>query len=85
MAVEIRQTIVTPDTGGSLVQLEIADASLGDAPPPFQIVLRATVRLPSEPMIAEAQRAALKAAQAEVTALLQKLANEIQAAGRDLT
>lgn len=79
MAVQIRETIVTPDETGSVVQLHISDVAPDAEGATFRLILLA--KLPpyrSPPVLAQLQRAAMKIGQDNLTPLLQNLAAELQ-------
>lgn len=86
MAVEIRETIVTPDDAGagSFVQLQIADAPLPAEDAAIRLTLAVSIPGYEAPLLAQLQRAAMRAAQDTLTGLLQQLASEIQSAGHPL-
>lgn len=81
---EIRETIVTPDAGGSVVQLQISDGPLQVGP--SEILIHVSAKLPAykAPLFAQLQREAMRRAQDALSMLLQKLASEITAAGHAL-
>lgn len=84
MPVEIRQCIVTPGTNGDIVQLHISDAPLGDSAASVALHLTATVPFLETPLLLHLQRNAMKIAQETLSALLDKSAREIAAAGHGL-
>jgi hypothetical protein len=84
MAIEIRETIVTPDPTGDVVQLHISDAELGDENGSFRLVLRAKLPPFEVPALAQLQREAMGAAQDALTPLLTNLARQITESGRGL-
>jgi hypothetical protein len=83
MGIEIRETIVTPDVSGSLVQLHISDVVLDAEDATIRLILLA--KLPpykTPPVLAQLQRAAMKRAQDALTPILQDLAAELQQANQ---
>ncbi len=72
MPVAIRETIVTPDADGAVVQLRISDAALPDGPPAFAVTLQARVTIDPSAPLAAIQNAALKVLREELTGLLQE-------------
>ena len=84
MAIEIRETIVTPDPSGDVVQLHISDVALGDEGGSFRLVLRAKLRPFEIPLVAQLQREAMTFAQEALSSILQKSAKEITQAGHGL-
>ena len=78
--VEIRETIVTPDANGALVQLQISDV-----PPPYEgaaILLTLAVRVPEfrSPLIAHIQHEAVLVADDTLRDLAQRLLQEVDRA-----
>jgi hypothetical protein len=84
MPIEIRQTIVTPDVSGSVVQLHISDVAPDDEGATFRLVLLAKLPAFQTPSLAHLQREAMKIAQDALTPLLQRLATDLKAGGQDL-
>ena len=84
MPIEIRETIVTPDPTGDVVQLHISDVAIGDEGGSFRLVLRAKLRPFEAPALAQLQREAMGAVQDALTPLLTELAKEITDSGRGL-
>lgn len=84
MPVEIRETIVTPESDKDVVQLHISDARLGDES--AEIVLRLTVPIPKSPvpLVAHVQRQAIEVASKVLSEHLLSLAKQIGRSGRDL-
>jgi hypothetical protein len=77
MAIEIRETIVTPAPDGDLIQLHISDVAPDAEGATFRLVLLAKLP-PLEPALLEQlQREALTTAQDALTPILQHLAREI--------
>lgn len=81
MPIAIRETIVTPATGGDVIQLHISDAPLGDEYARFAVRILAKLPPLRTPAVAQLQREAIEIAQAELSQLLQDLAIEIQNEG----
>jgi hypothetical protein len=77
MAIEIRETIVTPDANGSVVQLHISDVALGDEGGSFRLVLRAKLPAYETPLLMHCQREAMKKADDVLRALVQQMAAEL--------
>ncbi len=84
MAVEIRETIVTPAKGGDVVQIHISDVPLEDASASLRLILTAKVPSYEAPALAQLQREAMKAASEALSEILRSLAGDIQESGRDL-
>lgn len=84
MPIELRETIVTPDASGDVVQLRISDAPLGDEPAPFQLTILAKLPAYQAPALTQLQRAAMKMAKDALSELIQKLVAEIQQGGHPL-
>ncbi len=83
MAVEIRQTIVTPYAEKALVQLHISDAPLdAEGEAKLRIVLSAKVDLLPGMLLDQIQRDALSAARDAISPILQRMAKQIQESGR---
>ena len=85
MDAEIRQTTVTPTEGGSVVQLHISDRKPDDESASF--VLQLSVSLPKYEealLLAQAQREAMRTAQAVLSHHLETLARNIRATGANL-
>lgn len=84
MAVEIRETTVTPKGETQLVQLHISDAPPDDES--AETVLLLSVHLPNYkvPRFGQIQREAMKAAQDHLTEILQSMARELTKAGSPL-
>jgi hypothetical protein len=77
MPIEIRETIVTPDVDGDLVQLHISDVAPDAEGATFRLQLLAKLPAYHTPRLAQLQREAMEMAQDALTSLRQKLANEI--------
>lgn len=60
--VEIRETTVTQDLSGAIVQLRISDAKLPDDPAEIRLTIQAAVPAFELPLLAQVQGDALKAA-----------------------
>ena len=84
MPIAIRETIVTPASGGDVIQLHISDAPLGDEYAKFAVRILAKLPPVQTSAVAQLQREVIEIAQAELSQLLQDLAMEIQNAGLDL-
>jgi len=85
MAIEIRETIVTPDADGLFVQLHISDAAPDDLAATFRLILRSKLPPPkTTPALAQLQRAALTNARAEIGRLFQSLGHQLNDANLDL-
>ena len=84
MAIEIRETIVTPDPTGDVVQLHISDVGVADEGGAFRLVLRTKLPPFQVAVLAQLQREAMKIAQDTFSELLQNMANEITNAGHNL-
>jgi len=82
---EIRETIVTPDASGTLVQLQISDVPLPAEDAAIRITL--AVRVPEYrlPLLAHLQREAMRTASAILRDLTQDLGSEIQDTSYDLS
>jgi hypothetical protein len=78
MPVEIRETIVTPDSSGQVVQLQISDEPLQHESPGILVQLSVCVPHHRTPLLAYLQREAMKRANDEIHKLLQPWAAEIQ-------
>lgn len=79
MAVELRETTITPAQEGDVVQIYISDAERGDEA--AEIVLQFHVRLEKRhrnPLLTQLQRDALKTARDYVGEILQDLAQAAQ-------
>ena len=86
MAVEIRQTIVTPDANGteSVVQLHISDAPLLDEDAAkLRIILSAKVDPRHGALLVQVQYAALRAASDALNSMVQTMAQGIKDSGRE--
>ena len=81
MAVEIRETIVTPSKEGDVVELHISDAPRGDESATFVLTLQAKVGPFENPMLVHVQRAAMKRGSEELHDLLKGLAAELHQQG----
>jgi hypothetical protein len=81
MPIQIRETIVTPDATGDVVQLRISDAPLDDESASLQITILAKLRPLQTPTLAHLQRAAMETAQDALTPILTNLASELQQSG----
>jgi hypothetical protein len=81
MGIEIRQTIVTPDPDGYLVQLHISDAAPDDEGATFRLVLLAKAPDCESPMVAHLQMAAIKEAHVILEILHANLRNELKRGG----
>jgi hypothetical protein len=68
--IEIRETIVTPDASGSVVQIRLSDAAQPDAVPATQITLAILVPASPYPLLAYLQREAMKAAAEALESLM---------------
>jgi hypothetical protein len=79
MAIEILETTVSETGGATVVQIFVSDRPRGEIGASFRLDLLATLPLYLEPLFAQIQREAMKAAQDALTPILQKLANEISA------
>ena len=84
MAIEIRETIVTPDATGDVVQLHISDAPQDDESATFVVQILAKLPPLEMPLVAQCQRETLKIAQDALSVILQKTAKQITSAGHDL-
>jgi hypothetical protein len=84
MPIEIRETIVTPDPTGDVVQLHISDVAIGDEGGSFRLVLRAKLSPLETPLLAHLEREAVRMAQTALSETLQKLAKQITDAGHRL-
>lgn len=84
MAIEIRETIVTPAQDGDVVELHISDVAPNDEGGAFRLVLRTKLPPFQTPVFAQLQREAMKLAQDTFSELLQNMANEITNAGHNL-
>jgi hypothetical protein len=83
MAIEIRETTVTPDAAGSVVQLHISDVAPDAEGATFRLVL--LVKMPplkTPPLLAQLQRAAMARAQDALTPILQDLAADLSRANQ---
>jgi hypothetical protein len=81
MPIEIRETIVTPDDTGTVVQLHISDVAPDAEGATFRLILLA--KLPpcqNPPVLAQLQRAAMKIGQDNLMPILQTLAAELKQA-----
>jgi hypothetical protein len=85
MPIEIRETIVTPaDDDHDIVEIHISDAPPDDESATFVVRILSKQRALATPTLAHLQRAAMKIAQDEMTALLRDLARELQQNGQAL-
>jgi hypothetical protein len=84
MAVEIRETTVTPGGASDIVLLRLSDVPLDDASGSLQLTILAKLRPLKTPTLAHLQRQAMTVAQDALTPILQTLAKEIQEAGHNL-
>jgi hypothetical protein len=85
MAIEIRETIVTPTVGGDVVQLHISDAPLGDESASFVLTLQTTVEPFENPMLAHLQIEAMHYADEALTALGSHLHEDLKRQGYPLS
>jgi hypothetical protein len=79
MAIEIRETTITPAQGGEIVQLYISDAARGDVS--AEIALELSVLLPKRSKAAileRVQHQAMKLAQDQMSSLMPELARKAQ-------
>lgn len=84
MTIEIRETIVSPDPTGDLVQLHISDVAPNAEGATFRLVLLAKLPPLEMPLLAQMQRAAMTNAQDALGTILQKMAKEITESGQGL-
>ena len=83
MAIEIRETIVTPAQDGDVVQLHISDAPPGDEFSAFDLHL--TVKIPKfqAALLLHVQREAISIASDYLYGQAQEMAATIRQSGRD--
>ncbi len=84
MAVEIRETIVTPAKGGDVVQIHISDVPLEDASASLRLILTAKVGSYRAPALAQLQWEAMKIAGEALATLRKELGEDVQRTGRDM-
>lgn len=75
--VKIYETIVSPDSGGTLVQLQISDAPLADEIWAIRLTLAARVPAFEGPLLVHVQRAAVLEAVSTLKALADDLLQEV--------
>lgn len=84
MPIEIRETTVTPNATGCIIQLHISDAPPDDESAAFVLTISAKFPALQTPLLAQLQRAAMKAAQDALTPLLIELATELKEANQPI-
>ena len=84
MAIEIRETIVSPGASGDAVQIHISDAARNDESATFVLTIAAKIRPLQTPTLAHLQREAMKIALDSLTPILSRLATELRESGYGL-
>jgi len=81
---EIRETTVTPDASGLLVQIHISDSSQPDVAPAIHITLAVRVPAYEAPLLAHLHRTAMDIAYTALGDLREQAAAEIRKTRLDL-